>query len=1272
MRTVKHICFVAALLASLPGLPATVCTNTVDGIMWVYTVDNGYASVGYGSWSTAVPLSTSGAITIPSKLGGYTVTSVGSFAFYGCCYLTSVTIPDSVTSIGSYAFRNCSSLTSVTIPDSVTSIGSYAFDGCSGLTSVTIPDSVTSIGSYAFDGCSGLTSVTIPDSVTSIGSYAFRNCSGLTSVTIAQYVCSSRLSTVFSSSYTAITNVVVSDGVTRIENYAFSGCSGLVSVTIPDSVTCIEAAAFRNCSVSLYDTNSIPGVKLVDGWVIGNVGVPSGNINLKDVRGIGDEAFYNCRGLTGVTIPDSVTSIGSYAFDGCSGLTSVTIGNGVTNIGKCAFSYCGGLVAFSVDTSNVMFSSVNGLLLSKGCQTLVCGINGDVVIPDGVTEIGEDAFCGYSGLTSVTIPDGVTSIGSEAFRNCSGLTSVTIPNSVTSIGDEAFYNCRGLTSVTIPDSVTSIGSYAFSGCSGLTSMTIPDSITSIGSCAFANCSGLSSVTMPNSVTSIGLFAFNYCTNLTNVTIPNSVTNIGRYAFERCNCLARIEFFGNAPFVGEAAFTNVASGCTAYVLRDSTGWNTTIPGKWQGINIDYLRYTVTFNANGGSGGTSGSYDYGSAITAPTVMRTGYTFSGWVPEVDATVPASNVTYTAQWTVNKYAVIFDANGGEGGTSWTCDYGSEITAPTVTRTGYTFSGWVPAVDATVPASNVTYTAQWTINKYRVAFNANGGIGGTSGTYEYGSAITAPTVTKTGYTFSKWVPAVDATVPAKNVTYWAIWTANKYTVTYDVNGGSLNGASSSVLRTYGQTYGSLPAPTRTEATFLGWYLDESCISSTSKVQTASDHTLVARWNVNTYSVTFEANGGTGGTSAVMEYGSPIVSATVSRTGYTLANWEPAVDATVPASNVTYIAQWTPNTYVIHFDANGGSLGDATNECEVVYDSEYGPMPVPVRPEYVFLGWFTEAAGGAQIQEGDTVSITNDMAFYAHWQALWTTTENGDGTLTLTGSCNPPQGGLTIPAAIDGLPITRIADNAFAGCTNITSVVIPEGVESIGAYAFRNCTWVESVIMPNSVTNVDRNAFSSCSNIASVAIPQCVCSSGLSSVFSSSAITNVVVNAGVTNIGDYAFFLYKGLTSVTMPASVTAIGNYAFLFCSGLTSVTIPDGVMSIGEEAFLGCRLTSVEIPNSVTNIGSYAFDSCNLTSVTIPKSVMNIGDRAFACSGMTAFSVDSGNRQYASIDGLLLSNDCKTLIAVPCGLASVMMPDSVASVGDSAFASSMIPKVE
>ena len=301
----------------------------------------------------------------------------------------------------------------------VTTISDWAFNGCSGLTSVTIPDSVTSIGNYAFQGCTGLTSITIPDSVTDIGRGVFNGCSGLTSITIP-------------------------DRVTNIGEYAFSDCSKLTSVTIPDSVTSIGNFAFSSCR--------------------GLTSIAIGNI----VTSIGEYAFSYCTGLTSITIPDSVTSIGNFAFSSCRGLTSVTILDSVTGIGYRAFSGCSGLTSIVVKEGNSKYIAKDNCLIDKSTATLVLGCKTSVIPIDGsVTSIGDWAFNGCSGLTSVTIPDSVTSIGEGAFCYCSGLTSVAIPNNVANIGDYAFNGCSGLTSVTIGNGVTSIGSYAFEVCSKL-------------------------------------------------------------------------------------------------------------------------------------------------------------------------------------------------------------------------------------------------------------------------------------------------------------------------------------------------------------------------------------------------------------------------------------------------------------------------------------------------------------------------------------------------------------------------------------------------------------------------------------------------------------------------------------------------------------------------------------------------------------------------------------------------------------------------------------
>ena len=454
------------------------------------TIPNSVTSIGNSAFS--------GCSGLTSITFGNSVTSIGSSAFSGCSGLISVTIPNSVTNIENSAFFGCSALKKVivsdiaawcgiqfggesanplyyakhlysddnteikdlVIPNNVTSIGDYTFFGCSSFTSVSISKNVTSIGFGAFYNCSGLTSINIPNSVTSIGVNAFNGCHGLTSVTIPNSLTSISGGTFMNCA--GLTSITIGNSVTSIGDAAFNGCHGLTSVTIPNSVKSIGDFAFHECNalekVIVSDIAAWCGIQFggesANPLYYAKHLYSDDNTEIKDlvipnnVTSIANYAFYGCSSFTSVSLGNNVTSIGDKAFYGCSSFTSVSIPSSVTNIGKDAFQGCDSISDINITVTDFTAFCNNKviILISPLIKT---SSNVNLIDIEG-NEIQE-----------YVIPAGAKSIGDYAFYGCSGLTSVIIGNSVKSIGNRAFYGCKELTSVIIGNSVKSIGVNAF-------------------------------------------------------------------------------------------------------------------------------------------------------------------------------------------------------------------------------------------------------------------------------------------------------------------------------------------------------------------------------------------------------------------------------------------------------------------------------------------------------------------------------------------------------------------------------------------------------------------------------------------------------------------------------------------------------------------------------------------------------------------------------------------------------------------------------------------
>jgi len=562
------------------------------------------------------------------------LTTLGSFAFWYCYKLETVTLPNNLESIPPWAFEYCISLKNFTfpselksigqkafastgiiaanIPNGVTYIGESAFEYCSGLITANIPTSIVTLGGGVFQGCSNLTSnIVFPEGMQEIPGQFLAGCSKITSITLPSTIKRIRGNDTFNN--TAITSMVLPEGLLQIDDWVFANCTKLVTLNIPSTVTTIGFATFYNC-------NKLQGITLPP--------------NLNGLR----FAFYGCTSLTYVNIPGTCKRIESSSFGGCTNLANVTINNGVENIEYGAFNGCTKLTSLNLPNSIRRIDSYafgnSGIvtinippLIDKIDQSVFFGCKDlkTITIPSNVISIMEYAFYN-SGLENITLPSSVKYLGNYAFGYCLSLNSVTIQNNdmvfgknifsgatlanfilgdftysfadnkvtikaytgtdeiinipysifdttIYKIGNSAFKDNTNLKEINFSSPIEAIFDNAFKNCINLSKINLPKSITSIGNSAFYGCSGLSGeLKLPKELSSIGNYAFYACNNITSLILENRISTIGDYAFANCSILNLIYFYGNAPTFGSNVFSNISSGKLFLRYLARSGWD----------------------------------------------------------------------------------------------------------------------------------------------------------------------------------------------------------------------------------------------------------------------------------------------------------------------------------------------------------------------------------------------------------------------------------------------------------------------------------------------------------------------------------------------------------------------------------------------------------------------------------------------------------------------------------------------------------------------------
>ena len=769
----------------------------------------------------------------------------------------------------------------------------------------------------------------------------------------------------------------------------------------------------------------------------------------------------------------------------------VVIPDGVTMIGKDAFKGNTSLTSIIIPDS-VMTIGENAFF---NCKSLM-----SIEMPDSVTEIGAFAFFSCKSLMFIEIPDSVTTIGEGAFKDCTSLMFIEIPDSVTEIGKRAFLNCGRLTSIKIPDSVTEIGDSVFSNCKRLTSIEIPDSVTEIGGSAFAHCTSLMSIEIPDSVTEIGGFAFSYCGSLTSIEIPDSVTKIGFCTFASCSSLTSIKI----PDSVTTMHTTTFSLCPklTIICRE---------GSYAHQYCDRNRYNYIFDYQ---------YEAYHGVLPPGIEKLQSPFLA-----DEEKPYIFVSYSHKDRDVVLGIIKELYE----TGWRIWYDEGLTIGD--RYDETLEEHVRNC-----AAFLLFVTKQSVNSSYIRLNEIPWA-------EESDKSVVKCILDEGTDIEVKEDSVAATVgrgeiePAlkkiDGLTQGERRKAKGISVVVDPANRSEADGDGFAYCLYSSQSTATAKAILLEAKNGGCKLYDAAESGEDDEKLKSCACLIVFIDKSFFSDAHLTK--------------ILIEAYQAKKDIAICQLEDLADKDLPQELLgLQKMQWLN---FVH-----GLTGDMNTKL-ARHLQKRGCRNIAVLPGFEYI-----------VTEKEFIIIR------------------------YTGVEKEPR----LESEYGGVPVAKIDRRAFQNCIHLEKIVIPNGITEIGESAFEGCSNLTTVELPDSVTEIGYSAFKFCKNLMSIIIPDSVTEIG-DSVFSNcKRLTSIEIPGSVTEIGDFAFYSCKSLTSIIIPDRVTEIGAYAFSDCTSLTSIEIPDSVTKIGKSAFKGCSsLTSIKIPDSVTKIGEEAFRGCNLLTV-------------------------------------------------------------------------------
>ncbi|MBQ3343572.1 MAG: leucine-rich repeat protein [Kiritimatiellae bacterium] len=1371
MKAMKIGVVLIAAALTQSAAAATMYTNEVNGIEWVYTLSGGKATLGGGSSSTpALVGNPSGSVKIPSVLGETPVVAIASDAFSGKSGIKDLSVPSSVTNIGSCAFQNCSAVTNIIVSDSVQSIGYGAFAGCVSLESLTIPfvgsrrgsangsgdnfgyvfgsyisagsgsksvtqhyysgnsvyntsyyipNSLTSVvivdetlvRPYAFENCTMLTNIVVNPAVSGIGPYAFSGCSGLRSFVVPD--AAKWIDGYAFSGCSTLTELVVPANVNAIGSYAFQNCANLASIRILSDYVAIDQYAFYGCPASIFDTTSVSGLKLMDGYVVGTESTLSGVVDISAMRGVMANAFSGntkitrvvlpegmtlipagafsgCSSMTSITIPDTVRSIGSSAFSGCSSLTGITLPDAVTSIGDYAFNGCRNL------TSIILPENVQsvGYYAFASCTSLR-----SVTIPTTLKTIGTSAFSGDSNLVTVNIrdltawckiifsdaysnpvfyshaltlngevihdlaiPDGLSRLHDYAFYNNYALTSVAVPGGIAEIPRYAFYRCGGITNAVLPESVANIGSCAFQGCTNLTAFPFPTAVTNIAVYAFAECSGLAALELPSGLRTIGDYSFQKCHGISDVEIPQSVVSVGQYAFNTCTNLANVTVHNGLTSIGNSAF----SGCARLTvsLADDVG---TIPSNL----FRYCGGIYDVEFSGSVTNIASSAFYGCSLITrlnlPDSLKriADYAFYGCTALGGVVIP-EGVTSIGQYAFGNCTKLTRAvipstvkSVGQYAFSGCSRLASIDLAEGATSVGnYAFQNCTSLTNAVIPATVTT-----------VGENAFNGCTGMK-TVSFPDGLT--TIGNYAFRNCRSLSALDIPSSVRKIGEYAFEGCNALQ-NLSIPDGVVTIGNHAFYACTNLVSLSVPA----SATNIGWYAFAACSNLTQVTLLTTPSRVIPT------------------TDLAMEG----------------SDWSVVDGDTIRADSPKLFSQMAQEAIgqgVLSFEWRTPGYWYRWNNQD--YFSTYGYFNLSVDYWYSEYSSGSYYSGSCDSETWSTVAISTSSSnrHTLDWDFYWVPdgmlSEGIDPSVGF-GSIRSLSFVPTRASGNSGVDGTVVGASAFEGCVKLERV----DIEDVGAWCgtiFENA-WanplryagklfvggleVRNLVIPDTANAVSGWAFADCGGITNIVFPEGIASIG-THAFQNTAIEDIALPSSVTNVGTFAFAGCDGVKSISIPVGLRKINDFAFSGQTKVTSATLPsctalskflpdslstirtitiaDGETEIVDDAFAGCTaLESIRIPDTVQKIGQNAFRDCtHLTSVLIPSTANVVWYNAFdGCLRLHEIVVGDGNASYSSEDGVLFDNRSQARLLTRCPEAiatkDYSIPDGVGRVGGYSF---------